>query len=85
MTSDKTLYTVWIKVKINAQAINCNKSQLQFTTQLFCELKSLKHTHIIHLVKIGVTKGGNSGRGCQIDLCSKLVISTLKNTFSICH
>ena len=70
-------------MKINAQAINCNKSQLQFTTQLFCELKSLKHTHIIHLVKIGVTKGGNSGRGCQIDLCPKPVISTLekKNIF----
>ena len=50
-----------IKVKINTQAINCHKSQLQFTTQLFCELKSLKHTHIIHLVKIGVTKGGTQG------------------------
>ena len=42
---------VLIKVKINTQAINCNKSQLQFTTQLFCELKSLKHKHIIHLEK----------------------------------
>ena len=81
MTSDKTPYIVWIRVKINVQAINCNKSQLQFTTQLFCELKSLKHTHIIHLVKIGVTKGGNSGRGCQIDLCPKPVISTLENIF----
>ena len=60
MTSDKTLYIVWIRVKINAQAINCNKSQLQFTTQLFCELKSLKHKHIIHLEKIGVMKGGKT-------------------------
>ena len=51
---------VLIRVKINAQAINCHKSQLQFTTQLFCELKSLKHKHIIHLEKIGVTKGGKT-------------------------
>ena len=58
---------VLIRVKINTQAINCHISQLQFTTQLFCELKSLKHKHIIHLEKNrSHERGENSGQGKDV-------------------
>ena len=74
---------VLIRVKINTQAINCHKSQLQFTTQLFCELKSLKHTHIIHLVKIGVTKGGKTqGEDVKSIFVQSLLYLHYRKTFS---